>query len=583
MSEQIRMLINNLKHLPGVYLMHNASDQIIYVGKAKDLQKRVSQYFLHPQSGKVFAMVQNVSYFETIITKSEKEAFILEMNLIQKYMPRYNIMLKDDSHYPYIALKKGNDPVIRIKRNTKEKGYDYYGPFPNSTAAYDMVDLVNKLFPIRKCQNIPSTPCLYYHLGQCLAPCIKPLEEGVLSSLRRDIADFLSGNNLDIRNKTMAKLKLASDNLEFEKAQEYNQIIKAIDHINEKQTVETNIVSSDIFAYSTRNDYVSIAVLIYRKGILLGKNVFISERFGDVKEQVSELILQYYSKHDLPNEIYINDDDIVNELSGYVDAKISSVTKGKYLELIVTAKENATNGLDEYFMSARLDDNKLALLESLGSLLNIETPLHIELFDNSHLQGSSPVGAMVAFINGEMAKKLYRKFNITSENKKDDYSSMKEVISRHYLRSKLDNKKLPDLILVDGGLGQVHAAKEALDSIDVNIQVFGLYKGVGHETSGIIDTNGKEYPIIDKALFFLLTKMQDEVHRFAIGFHRNKRDKNMTKSILDDIKGLGYKRKELLKRAYSDISLIKEATVEELSQILPKDVAKNLYNALHSK
>jgi len=583
MNASIKKDIELLPHKSGVYLMHDSLNRIIYVGKAIDLYKRVSQYFLRPQYGKVEAMVNHVDHFTYIITSNEKEAFILEMNLIQKYYPRYNILLKDDSHYPYIALKRGNDPTLKIKRDNKEKGYIYYGPFPNSSAAYQMVDLLGKLFPIRKCKNIPSTPCLYYHLGQCLGPCINKVNEEELLKLSNQISSFLEGNNSSIKNNIEKKLKEASDNLEFEKAGEYASILKAIDHINIKQTVEAiGVKSSDIFAYSTREEYLSISVLIYRNGTLLGKNVFISERFGDLQEQIVDLIFQYYQKHELPNEIIINDKNIKDDLSDILDTHINYVTRGKFLELIVTAKENASNGLDEYFMTARLDDNKLALLESLGKLLNIPTPLHIELFDNSHIQGSNAVGAMVAFVNGERCTKLYRKFNINSEVTKDDYNSMKEVITRHYLRSKEENKKLPDLILVDGGLGQVHSAIEALNNINVDIKVFGLYKGIGHKTSGIIDKDGKEYPIENKALFFLLTRMQDEVHRFAISFHKQKRNSKMTESILDNIKGLGDKRKEILFRAYTDINSLKNASLDELGQLLPDDVAKEVYDKFHN-
>lgn len=584
MTDKLKGLIANLKHSPGVYLMHDKDGTIIYVGKAKDLQKRVSQYFLRPQAGKVAKMVMNVNYFETIITKSEKEAFILEMNLIQKHLPRYNILLKDDSHYPYIALKKGNDPVIKIKRNKKEKGYEYFGPFPNASHAYEMVNLVNKLFPIRKCNHIPSTPCLYYHLGQCLGPCINNIDEEKLNKLSNDISSFLNGDNASIKNELERKMKVASEKLEFETAQECKNLISAIEHINDKQTVEANgNINADIFAYSSREDYLSIAILLYRKGTLLGKQSHVVERFGDEVEQVSELILQYYERHELPHQIIINNELIQQELENILETKINYVSKGKFLDLIVTAKENANNAIDEYFVSARLDDDKVALLEELGNLLSIKTPYHIELFDNSHIQGSYPVGAMVAFINGEPVKKLYRKFNINHQESRDDFASMKEVISRHYLRSKEEKKKYPDLILVDGGLSQVHAAKEALKSIDVDINVYGLYKGIGsgHQTTGIIDKDGNEYKIDNKALFFLLTRMQDEVHRFALSFHRNNRNKGMTKSLLDDISGLGYKRREILERTYPDINDLKAASIDELSQILPQKVALSLYNILH--
>ena len=582
MTEKIKVLIENLKHSPGVYLMRDKDDNVIYVGKAKDLYKRVSQYFLRPQSGKVFKMVQSVDHFDTIIVQNEKEALILEMNLIHEYYPRFNILLKDGSHYPYIAIKKKGDVTLNIKRNNKDKNYDYYGPYPNSGAAYKVVDLLNKVFPIRKCRNIPSTPCLYYHLGQCLAPCINEIKEETYEELRNNIKDFLKGNNQKYIKEIKDKMLEASSKENYELAKEYKSILDSINHINVSLSVEGNDKTDrDIFAYSSREGYLSIAFLIYRNGLLIGKESHVVEAFGEEEEQVSELIQQLYSRIATPQEIVINNDKIVNELSSYLDASIISVTKGKIYDLVLSSKSNADNALDEYFLSSKLDTDKIALLEELGNLLNISTPYHIELFDNSHLQGSSPVGAMVVYINGEPNKSLYRKFKIEHEESRDDFASMREVITRHYLRNKNENKKMPDLILVDGGLPQVKSATSALKDIEVDIPVYGLYKNDKHSTSGIIDINEKIYPIEDKKLFFLLTRMQDEVHRFAISFHKQKRNKAMTVSLFDDIKGLGSKRKEVLAKAYPDINVLKQASIEELSQLLPKEVAEELYNKLH--
>ena len=582
MTEKIKTLIANLKHLPGVYLMHDKNDNIIYVGKAKDLYKRVSQYFLRPQSGKVFKMVSNVDYFETVITANEKEALVLEMNLIQTHYPRYNVLLKDGSHYPYIALKKKGDPLLMIKRNNKDKNYDYFGPFPNSGAAYQTISLLNKIFPIRKCQTLPSSTCLYYHLGQCLGPCINKIEEKVFDSIREEIKAFMRGNNQKQKNEIKTKMLEASENLEFETANEYKKILDAIEHINIQQNVENSDKKDrDIFAFSSRQGYLSLAVLCYRKGILLGKQVFIVEEFGDSEEQVADLLLQFYQKYPTPNEVVINNKNVIELIGDLLDTNVVSVTKGKVHELVINAKENADNALDEYFLSARLETDKLEMLEKLGNILDIPTPLHIELFDNSHLQGSSPVGAMVAFINGEPAKKLYRRFLINHEESRDDLASMREVVYRHYKRLVDENKKLPDLLLVDGGLNQIKFASLALLEAGANIPLFGLYKNDKHQTSGLIDGSGKTYELNDKNLFFLLTRMQDEVHRFAISFHKEKRNKAMKASILDGIEGLGEKRKEMIYRAYPDIDSLKNASVEEFSQFLPKEVAERLYEKLH--
>ena len=582
MKERIALLIKNLKHLPGVYLMHDKFDNIIYIGKAKDLYKRVSQYFLRPQVGKVAKMAMEAEYFETIICASEKEAFVLEMNLIQTHYPKFNILLKDDSHYPYIALKKKGDPYLAIKRNNKDKNYDYFGPYPNATAAYNMIDLLNKIFPIRKCKNLSKETCLYYHMGQCLAPCVNKIDEQVLLSLREEILSFMRGNNQKQRNELKEKMLDASENMEFERASEYKKIIDAIDHINAQQNVElSDKKDRDIFAYSEREGYLALVGLFYRKGILLGKKVFTVERFGDLQEQVADLLLQFYEKQPIPYEIVINSKEVIEMLEGLIDANIVSVSKGKVHELVISANENATNALDEYFLTDKVDSNKIELLDELGDLINLKHPYHIELFDNSHIQGSSPVGAMVAFVNGEPNKKLYRKFKIEHEESRDDLSSMKEIIFRHYSRLKENNSKFPDLILVDGGINQIKFGKQALLEAKVDIPIFGLVKNDKHQTSSLMDINEKTYPIENKNLFFLLTRMQDEVHRFAISFHREKRGKAMTSSLLDDVKGLGEKRKEMIYRAYVDINQLKQASLEELEQILPSEVALALYNKIN--
>ena len=581
MKERIKSCINNLKHLPGVYLMHDKDDKIIYIGKAKDLYKRVSQYFLRPQVGKVAKMAFEAEYFETIITNNEKEALILEMNLIQTHYPKFNILLKDGSHYPYIALRKEGYPFLQIKRNTKDKKYDYFGPFPRSSSAFETIDLLNKVFPLRKCKTIPSSPCLYYHLGQCLAPCVNNISEEEIIKMRENVKSFMRGNNQDVKQEITKKMNDASERMDYESAKSYKDILDAINHINTPQNMETNDKKDrDIFAFSVREGYLSLAVLLFRRGTLLDKKVYTVEEFGTNEEQVADLILQFYQNVPLPQEVVINNETVVDLLTDLIDANIYSVSKGKIHDLVLTAKQNANNALDEYFISSKLDSDKVSLLEELGTLIGINTPYRIELFDNSHLQGSSPVGAAVVFINGEPAKKLYRKYHIEHDEARDDLKSMEEIVYRRYKRMKDEGQEMPDLILVDGGLNQIKAASVALNKAEVTINLFGLVKNNKHQTAGLMDINGKVYEIENKNLFFMLTRMQDEVHRFAISFHQSLRNRRMTSSILDNIKGLGAKRKELINKAYPDINLLKQATVEELEQLLPHDVAVALFNKL---
>ena len=582
MKEKIRALIANLKPAPGVYLMHDKNSKIIYIGKAKNLGKRVSQYFLRPQSGKVQKMVSEVAFFETIITANEKEALILEMNLIQTHYPKYNVLLKDDKHYPYIAIRKDGDPYLVIKRTNKEKNYEYFGPFPNSGAAYQMIDLLNKLYPLRKCKVLPNVPCLYYHLGQCLAPCIRKVEFEEYQDILKNIERFLKGDNKKEVEMIKAKMLEASKNEDYELAASYKKNLDSIEHLNTVQNVEFfDRVDRDIFAYSVREQYISLAVLLYRNGLLLGKENYVLELFGPSEEFIENMILQFYQKRPLPKEVVVNSVKVKNSLRNFLDVSLLTISKGKLFELVQIAKKNADNALDQYFISARLDDDKLALLEKLGTILNIKTPLHIELFDNSHLQGSSPVGAMVAFINGEPAKKLYRKFHIEHQEGRDDLKSMEEVMKRHYTRSKEHNKSLPDLILVDGGELQINVADKVMKELNLTIPIYGLFKNERHQTAGVMDKEGTIYNLKDdKPIFFLLTRMQDEVHRFAISFHRDVREKAMKTSLLDGIKGLGVKRKEMLRNIYPDLSLLKNASVEELSQLLPDEVALALHKKL---
>ena len=584
LSEKLKRLIALLPNEPGVYQMKDADDKIIYIGKAKNLKNRVSQYFLRPQVGKVAAMVSHVDHFDFIIVHTDKEAFILEMNMIQTHHPRYNIMMMDDSHYPYIAVRKGNG-FLKIVRRATDNKYFYYGPFPNSRDAFTIIDLLNRIYPTRKCKATPKKPCLYYHLGQCLAPCINEIKDEKYQELYDKIRAFLDGNTSDLIKEYTEKMSQASNELRFEDAQNYKEIIDAIKRVTAKQSVEiqTDKTNRDVFAYSERDSYIALSVLTYRRGILLGKKVIVVPSFEGGASQALELIEEYYQKNDLPKEVVCNIENI-NELSElYPEIRIVSPKEGRLYQQIDIAALNAKDGLDRHFMSARLNDDNDALLNEFGKLLGIKTPYRIELFDNSHLQGSSPVGAMVCYINGEPIKGMYRKFHLEKEDAGDDYHSMVEVVRRRYRRLKEENAEYPDLILTDGGLSQVHATLEALNSIDVSIPVYGLYKNDKHQTEGIIDNDGVIYPIDNKSpLFFLLMRMQDEVHRFAISFHKSQRLKNMHASIFDDIKGIGEKRKEILRKNYPTIDALKNASIEELKQILPPEVAIALYNKIRS-
>lgn len=581
MNDILKKQIELLPDQPGCYLMHNADDEIIYIGKAKNLKKRVSQYFLRVHSGKTAAMVSHVDHFETIITKSEKEALILEMNLIQKNHPRYNILLMDDKHYPYIAIHKNvENPYVSLSRNVKDKKCLYFGPYPNSSAAFEVIDLINKLFPLRKCHNVPKSPCLYYHIGQCLAPCVKPVDKEKYEEIVDNIADFLKGKNQDLIKDLKDKIRKNSENLEFERAQEYKKMLDSINHITEKQNVEfKDKINRDFFSFHTRENYIAIALFSYRQGILLSKRSFCYELIGEINEFVSEIIYQYYSINAIPNEVIVSSEEIKDNLMNYFEnANVFAPTKGKLHDVLDICEINAKEALDEHFLTAKLDDDVLNLLDKLGNILHIKTPTRIELFDNSHLQGTNAIGAMVVFINGIPYKKLYRKFNIQGVNKKDDLSSMRETLTRRYKRVKEENGEMPDLIIVDGGKGQIETALEVKKALDLPFSIAGLVKTSKHRTSALMDENFNEYYLDDeKKLFLLLTRMQDEVHRYAITTHIKKRNKSVFNSVFDDVDGIGEKRKEQLIKAFPSISELKNAKIEELEQIIPKESAKLLY------
>ncbi len=576
-TEIVKRKIELLPDHPGCYLMKNKDGTIIYVGKAKSLVKRVKQYFTRPQEGKVFRMVLEVTDFDTIETDSEKESLLLEINLIQKYYPKYNIMLKDGKMYPYIALKKMGDPYLKIARNDRDKSFSYFGPFPNSGSAYRMIDLLNKIYPLRKCKNIPNRACLYYHLGQCMGPCINDISKSDNKDMISHITKFLNGDASEVKQEITAKMRAAANDLRFEEAQEYKETLDTIEHVLSSQKIMMqDHIDRDIVGYSQRDGYISILFLLYRKGVLLGKNLFVVEKFDDINSELTDYIYQFYLNYPKPKELIISEKSIADILESSLGIKVIVPSRGVKKDLLFMALENAKAGLDEHFMTARLEDDNLKLLEELGNMLNISTPLDIELYDNSHLQGTEAIGAMVKFINGVKVPSMYRKYKIRQENKRDDLASMEEVLTRRLTRLKEENSKMPDLIIVDGGMTQVEIAYNVREKLNVNVNIAGLAKNDKHETDALINGNTGEFiPLNHKSpLFFMLMRMQDEVHRFAISYHRHKREKSFFETIYDDIPGIGKKRRIQLLSAYPTLDSLKSVTLEELKQIIPEESAK---------
>lgn len=573
--------VNLLEDKPGCYLMYDKFDKVIYVGKAKSLKKRVSQYFLKEHSGKTKLMVSNVSYFDTIITNSEQEALLLENNLIKKYNPKYNILLKDDKRYPYIKLISYPYPYLEIARNIKDKKAKYFGPFADSSAAYNSINIINQLYKTRKCKNIGKKECLYSHLGMCLAPCINKVSKEDINEIINNIEEFYNGEAKNVKKILVNKMNEYSKNLDYENALECKKLIEYLDHILSKQDVELkNSFNTDFFAFSFKENYISMTTFIYRNGILIHKDNNIFESVSN-EENLESLIIEYYNHHLIARNIVVP--TYINQilLSNILKTKVNHVIKGSKKAILEMVATNAKKALQEYFLKENNMKNVLNELQDKLSLTRY--PKTIELYDNSHLQGDSAIGVKVCYVDGISNKKLYRKYNINSDNKKDDLMSMREVLYRRLFKIISENDYKPDLIILDGGLNQINVCKELVSSFNLDIEIAGLVKDSKHNTKGLMDKDGNIIEI-DKhsELFYLLVRMQDEVHRYAITNHRNKRIKSYIHSELDDIKGLGEKRRKILFNAYGSVDMIRLASVNELSQYVPIEIAKKVVEKLNN-
>lgn len=588
MNEILKRKIDLLPDRPGSYQMKDKNGTIIYVGKAKSLVKRVKQYFTRPQVGKVAKMVSEIADFDTIETNSEKESLLLEINLIQKYYPKFNILLKDGMMYPYIAVKKEGMPQLKIAhKQLDRKNYDYFGPYPNSSAAYKVINILNMVYPIMEVDLKSGKPNLYWYLHELMYPNDSDKEKIDPEKIRKKVISFLNGDTSDVINHYKEQMYKASEALDFERAESLKEKIEDIQHTTQSQKIMMkDRIDRDVFAYSTREGYISMLFLLYRKGILLGKNLYVEEISEDIDEELQSAIYQFYQSHPKPKELVIADSALAKTLSSELDLDVIVPTRGIKKDLLMMALDNAKAGLDQHFMTARLEDNILDLLEDLQHKLNMDKPpLEIELFDNAHTQGQDAVGGMVTYINGKKAPELYRRFNIHQPNKADDMASMKEVIFRRCTRIVHDNLKAPDLIIVDGGITQVEAAREAISASGIKgVKLAGLVKNDKHETNSLMDGDTGELIPLDRKspLFFLLMRMQDEVHRYAITTHRGKRAKSLFTTFFDDIPGVGIKKKERLLDAYPTMDSLLNATEGELCQLTDTKSAKAIYQKIQN-
>ena len=591
MNNLIKSKLELLPTSPGCYIHKDKNGTIIYVGKAKNLRNRVRSYFRGSHDTKTEALVSEIVDFEFIVTESNIEALLLEINLIKENKPKYNIMLKDDKSYPFIKITNERYPRLIITRQVKKDGGLYFGPYPDVGAANEIKRLLDRIFPFRKCTNPPSKVCFYYHLGQCMAHTVCHKDEAYFKGMAQEVSDFLKGQDDKIIDELKLKMNTAAQNMEFERAAEYRDLIQAIGTLRTKQRVMAkDLQNRDVFGYYVDKGWMCVQVFFVRQGKLIERDVNLFPYYNDPDEDFLTYVGQFYQEksHLIPNEILIPQDIDEEAVKALVDTKVLKPQRGEKKQLVNLAIKNARVSLEQKFnLLEKSMEKTQGAIENLGKLLQIPTPVRIESFDNSNIMGTSPVSAMVVFVNGKPSKKDYRKYKIKTVVGPDDYASMREVIRRRYSRVMRDGLTPPDLIVIDGGQGQVNIAKQVIqEELGLDIPIAGLQKNDKHQTHELLF--GDPLQVIELSRtsqeFFLLQRIQDEVHRFAITFHRQLRSKNSFSSQLDGIEGLGPKRKQLLMKHFKSLTKIKEATVDEIVTVgIPRPVAEAVQAKLHQR
>lgn len=592
MNERIKNKLALLPDQPGCYLMKDKNGTIIYVGKAKILKNRVRSYFTGSHNTKTERLVSEIEDFEYIVTESNIEALLLEINLIKKNDPKYNIMLKDDKTYPFLKITNEKYPRLVITRKVLKDKALYFGPYPDVGAANETKKILDRLFPLRKCKpSQTKEPCLYYHLGQCLCPYYFDVDPKVYTKIVDEVKNFLNGGHEKIESEIHQKMEKAAENMEFEKAAEYRDQIRAIETIMTRQKMtNTDLLDRDVFGYAIDKGWMCVQVFFVRQGKLIERDVSMFPFYNEAEEDFLTYLGQFYqeNEHFIPKEVLIPDTIDKPSVEALLATKVLQPKRGEKKKLVGLASKNASVALNERFdLIARKQERTIGAVERLGNAMNIPTPIRIESFDNSNIMGTNPVAAMVVFIDGKPARKEYRKYKIKTVNGPDDYASMREVIYRRYSRVIREGLPLPDLILIDGGKGQVDVAKDVLENqLGIDIPIAGMAKNDKHKTNELLF--GTDLAVVplerNSPEFFLLQRIQDEVHRFAITFHRQLRSKNSFASRLDEIEGLGPKRKKMLLKEFKSLKNITAATTEELQEIgLPKNVAQNVFDKLHQE
>ncbi|RAL26774.1 excinuclease ABC subunit UvrC [Thermoflavimicrobium daqui] len=585
---KIKEKLSLLPDQPGCYLMKNQHQEVIYVGKAKNLRNRVRSYFTGAHDAKTERLVMEIADFEYIVTGTPIEALILECNLIKKYRPHYNVMLKDDKSYPYIRLTKEKHPRLEVTRKIKKDGSKYFGPYPHAGAAAQTKKLLDRLFPLRKCRHLPKRVCLYYHLGQCVAPCEYPIPSEQYEEMTKKIIRFLNGGYPEIQRDLRHKMEEAAEALEFERAKELRDLIQDIDAVMEKQNIAfADQIDRDVFGFAADKGWMCVQVFFVRQGKLIEREVSLFPHYNEADEDFLSFIAQFYHETPvLPKEIELPsgvDHDLIQQFVPNVH--VHTPKRGLKKKLVEMAEKNAQLALQEKFALMEKDEEKtIQAIRNLGEAIGSGLPRRIEAFDNSNIQGADPVSAMVVFINGKPAKKEYRKYKIRTVDKPDDYETMREVIRRRYTRVLKENLSIPDLVLVDGGKGQISAAVDVLENeLGLYIPVGGMVKDEKHRTAKLMMGDPPKEVILPRGSleFYLLQRIQEEVHRFAIQFHRQTRGKNLLQSKLDQIPGVGEKRKKQLYRYFGSIEKMRTGTIEDFQKAgISAKLAQTILQAL---
>ena len=589
MNNLIKSKLELLPTSPGCYIHKDKNGTIIYVGKAKNLRNRVRSYFRGSHDTKTEALVSEIVDFEFIVTESNIEALLLEINLIKENKPKYNIMLKDDKSYPFIKITNERYPRLIITRQVKKDGGLYFGPYPDVGAANEIKRLLDRIFPFRKCTNPPSKVCFYYHIGQCMAHTICKKDEAYFKSMAQEVSDFLKGQDDKIIDDLKGKMATAAQTMEFERAAEYRDLIQGIGTLRTKQRVMAkDLQNRDVFGYYVDKGWMCVQVFFVRQGKLIERDVNLFPYYNDPDEDFLTYVGQFYQEksHLVPNEVLIPQDIDEEAVKALVDTKILKPQRGEKKQLVNLAIRNARVSLEQKFnLLEKSVEKTQGAIENLGRLLQIPTPVRIESFDNSNIMGTSPVSAMVVFVNGKPSKKDYRKYKIKTVVGPDDYASMREVIRRRYGRVQREGLAPPDLIVIDGGQGQVNIVKQVIqEELGLDIPIAGLQKNDKHQTHELLFGDPLEVVELSRNSkeFFLLQRIQDEVHRFAITFHRQLRSKNSFSSQLDGIEGLGPKRKQNLMKHFKSLTKIKEASVDEIVEVgVPRAVAEDVQRKLN--